>query len=192
MRIFEIERKTKETKISLYINLDGSGNVKSKTRIGFFDHMITALGTHAGFDINLEVDGDLEVDCHHTVEDTGIVLGQAIRQAIGDGKGLTRFADCFLPMDEALGFAAIDISGRGFLSFEANFAYKNCGDYETDATPEFFRALAMNAGMTMHMKLLAGENDHHKIEALFKACARCLREALTIKGDKIPSSKGVI
>lgn len=192
MREVKIDRKTKETDISLYLNLDGSGLVKSKTRIGFFDHMITAFATHAGFDIDLVVDGDLEVDCHHTVEDTGIVLGQAIRQAIGNGKGINRFADCFLPMDEALGFAAVDISGRGFLDFDAKFAYKNCGDYETDATIEFFRAFALNAGITLHMKLIKGENDHHKLESLFKAVARSMKSALEVKGDKIPSSKGVI
>lgn len=192
MRTAKIERKTKETDISLYINLDGTGEVKSQTGIGFFDHMINSFGTHSGFDIVLKVEGDLSVDCHHTVEDVGIVFGQALKQAIGEKKGIGRFSDCFVPMDESLGFAALDISGRGFAEFKASFTYKNCGDYETDSTVEFFRALALNAEITLHIKSLYGDNDHHKIESLFKACAICLKKALAVNGSTVPSSKGVL
>jgi imidazoleglycerol-phosphate dehydratase len=192
MREARIERKTGETDISVIVNLDGTGKVKSQTGIGFFDHMINSFSTHSGFDIFLEVKGDLNVDCHHTVEDIGIVLGKAIKTALGDRKGINRFSDCFIPMDESLAFCAIDISGRGFCDFKGNFLFKNCGDYETDATPEFFHALAKNAELTLHIKSLNGSNDHHKIEALFKACARCLKEAVKISGLDIPSTKGLI
>lgn len=192
MRNAQINRKTNETEISLVLNLDGTSKVKSQTGIGFFDHMINCFATHSGFDINLVISGDLGVDCHHTVEDAGIVIGKAIKEALGDKKGINRFADCFLPMDESLAFAALDISGRGFLDYNAKFDYKNCGDYETDSTIEFFKALVFNAEITLHLKCLYGGNDHHRIEALFKAVARCLKIAVEIKGVNCPSSKGLI
>lgn len=192
MRIAQINRKTKETDVSLALNIDGSSKVKSQTGIGFFDHMMNCFATHSGFDIDLVVSGDLSVDCHHSVEDIGIVIGKAIKEALGDKRGINRFADCFLPMDESLAFAALDISGRGFLDFNAKFDYKNCGDFETDSTMEFFKALATNAEITLHVKCLYGSNDHHKIEAMFKAVARCLKSAVEIKGEDCPSSKGQI
>ncbi|MDR2266393.1 MAG: imidazoleglycerol-phosphate dehydratase HisB [Christensenellaceae bacterium] len=192
MRIAQIARKTKETKIALTINLDGSGKANITTGIGFFDHMLVAFATHSGFDITLEAVGDLNVDCHHTVEDVGIVLGKAIAQALADKKGITRFAHCFLPMDEAMAFAAIDISGRGYCLFNAHYSFKNCAEYENDSTAEFMRALATNAAVTLHVGCLYGENDHHINEALFKSVARVFRVATQISGGEIPSTKGAL
>jgi len=192
MRKAKIERKTKETDIVLEINLDGKSEIEISTGIEFFDHMLCAFGTHAGFDLKIKAKGDLGVDCHHTVEDVGIVLGKAIKEAAGDKKGICRFCSCDIPMDEALSFCAVDISGRPFLLYEAEFRRQFCGDYETDLTEEFMRALATNAEITMHLICKYGKNDHHKTESLYKAAARAIRGALSVCGNTIPSSKGVL
>lgn len=192
MRTAETTRKTKETDIVLTLNLDGTGKADISTGIGFFDHMLAAFATHSGFDIALKIKGDIEVDCHHTVEDAGIALGKAIKDALGDKRGIVRFADCFLPMDEALAFAALDISGRSYLEYGARFEHRLCGDYETSVTEEFMRALAFNAEVTLHLRCLYGSNDHHITEALYKAAARCFRAAVKVEGGSIPSSKGTL
>lgn len=192
MREATVVRKTKETEITLTVQLDGSGKTDISTGIGFFDHMLTALAVHGGMDLTLKVEGDLQVDCHHTVEDTGIVLGQAIKKALGDKVGITRFADCHLPMDEALAFAAIDVSGRGYLVFDAEFRRQYCGDYETAMTEEFFWAVCRNAELTLHLKKVYGVNDHHATEALFKAAARVFRLAFAVTGRSLPTTKGAL
>ena len=193
MRNANIERKTKETdiKLSLAIREDNEkGTFKGTSGVGFFDHMLNAFATHGGFDIELYCKGDLEVDCHHTIEDIGIVLGTAFKNAVGDMKGITRFADIMLPMDEALCMCALDYSGRAFLVFDAEFTSPMIGDYDTQMTVEFLRAFAFNAGITLHAKVLYGENDHHKVEAVYKAVAKCLKKALAVVSDSMPSSKG--
>lgn len=190
-RAYSIERKTKETQIAVNLCLDG-GEVRVSTGIGFFDHMLTALAFYAGFGLELEAAGDLEVDGHHTVEDTGIVLGQALKEALGDCRGIVRFADCRIPMDEALASCALDIGGRAFLHFDAEFTNPSVGGYDCCMTEEFFRALSSNAGLTLHLAVEYGKNDHHKIEALYKAFARCLRAAAEVRGTEIPSTKGVL
>ena len=152
--------------------------------------MLNAFATHGGFDIELNCKGDLEVDCHHTIEDIGIVLGTAFKEAVGDMKGITRFADIMLPMDEALCMCAVDYSGRAYLVFDAEFISPLIGDYDTQMTVEFLRAFAFNAGITLHAKVLYGDNDHHKVEAVYKAVAKCLKKALTVVSDSVPSSKG--
>lgn len=192
MRIAEITRKTKETDISVTINLDGCGKAEVSTGIGFFDHMLTALTVHSGFDIKIKTVGDLFVDGHHTVEDTGIVLGQAFKQAIGDMKGINRYGSACIPMDEALGFACLDISNRPYLVFDADFSDDRVGDFDTCLTEEFFRAFAFNAGITLHIKEEYGKNDHHIIEAMFKACAHALKHAAAMNGTQILSTKGVL
>ena len=191
MREAIVERKTRETDIYVKVCLDG-GEVKIDTGIGFFDHMLTALGKHGGMGLEVRVKGDLEVDCHHTVEDTGIALGQAIREALGDMRGIRRYADCRIPMDEALAECALDISGRAYLVFHAEFTNPACGGYDCCMTEEFMRALAFNAGITLHLGCPYGKNDHHKIEALYKALARALRAAMRVEGTEIPSTKGVL
>ena len=190
MRKYEINRQTKETEIYLKLNLDGSGNNKISTGIDFFDHMLTSFSIHSGFDIELKVKGDLKVDCHHTVEDTGIVLGQALNFALSDKRGIARFGSCFIPMDETLSFCAVDVGGRAFLIFDAEFKRQFAGDLETATMEEFFRAFTVNANVTLHIKNYYGTNDHHKIESMFKAMARALKDAVKITSDKIPSSKG--
>jgi len=193
MRNANIERKTKETdiKLSLSIREDNEkGTFTGTSGVGFFDHMLNAFATHGGFDIELSCKGDLEVDCHHTIEDIGIVLGTAFKNAVGDMKGITRFADIMLPMDEALCMCALDYSGRAFLVFDAEFTSPMIGDYDTQMTVEFLRAFAFNAGITLHAKVLYGENDHHKVEAVYKAVAKCLKKALAVVSDSMPSSKG--
>lgn len=193
MRNANIERKTKETdiKLSLSIREDNEkGTFTGTSGVGFFDHMLNAFATHGGFDIELYCKGDLEVDCHHTIEDIGIVLGTAFKNAVGDMKGITRFADIMLPMDEALCMCALDYSGRAFLVFDAEFTSPMIGDYDTQMTVEFLRAFAFNAGITLHAKVLYGENDHHKVEAVYKAVAKCLKKALAVVSDSMPSSKG--
>lgn len=192
MREYTAERKTAETDIKLYINIDGSGICDISTGIGFFDHMLTALAVHAGFDLSVAVKGDLEVDCHHTVEDTGIVLGTAIKAALGDKKGISRYGEANVPMDEALAFCALDISARPYLVFSGCFESYKVGEFETQMTEEFFRALAFNAGITMHIDIKYGKNDHHKIEAAFKAAAHALKAAVKVESDKTLSTKGVI
>lgn len=192
MRCAEVKRETRETNIVCSINLEGVGENSISTGIGFFDHMLTALAVHSSIDMNLKVSGDLNVDCHHTVEDTGIVLGQVFKEAIGDMKGITRYGTAFIPMDESLGFACLDISNRPFLVFDATFSDDKVGEFDTCLTEEFFRAFAHNAGITLHIKKEYGKNDHHAIEAIFKAVAHALKTAKEIKGDSILSTKGVL
>ena len=192
MREARIERRTKETDITLRVCLDGSGKTAIDTGIGFFDHMLDALCRFALLDLNLTCEGDLAVDAHHTVEDCGICLGKALRDALGDRRGIHRVGSAYLPMDEALAFAALDISGRPFLAFDADFAGPACGAMDTQLAEEFFRAVCVNAGLTLHLRVLAGRNDHHKMEALFKAFGLALRDAAApdprVKG--VPSTKG--
>lgn len=192
MRTAEINRKTGETDITVKINLDGTGKADISTGIGFFDHMLTALTVHSGFDITVKAVGDLNVDGHHTVEDTGIVLGQAFKEAIGDRKGIARYGSAYIPMDEALGFCCLDISNRPFLVFDADFSDDRVGGFDTCLTEEFFRAFAFNAGITLHIKEEYGKNDHHIIEAMFKAAAHALKEAAAVGGNAILSTKGVL
>jgi imidazoleglycerol-phosphate dehydratase len=190
MRTADITRKTKETDINIKLCLDG-GEVKISTGIGFFDHMLTAFGVHGGFGLCVDVKGDLEVDTHHTVEDTGIVLGKAFAEALGDKGGIARYGSFSLPMDEALAEASLDISGRPFLVFNASFLQEKCGDYENCMTLEFWRAFAMNAGITLHINVPYGTNAHHVNEAIFKAVAHALSLAVQPK-DGILSTKGVL
>lgn len=192
MRTSEITRKTKETDITVKLNLDGNGKADIFTGIGFFDHMLTALSVHSGFDISVNAVGDLHVDPHHTVEDVGIVLGQAFKQAIGDMKGINRYGSAYIPMDEALGFACLDISNRPYLVFEAEFSDERVGGFDTCLTEEFFRAFAFNGSITLHVIEKYGKNDHHIIEALFKAAAHALKEAAALNGGEILSTKGVL
>lgn len=192
MRTAEITRKTGETDITVKIDLDGNGKADISTGIGFFDHMLTALTVHSGFDITVKAAGDLNVDGHHTVEDTGIVLGQAFKEAIGDRKGIARYGSAYIPMDEALGFCCLDISNRPFLVFNAEFSDDRVGGFDTCLTEEFFRAFAFNAGITLHIKEEYGKNDHHIIEAMFKAAAHALKEAAAVGGNAILSTKGVL
>ncbi len=188
-----IERKTLETDISADFTPYGSGKTEISTGIGFFDHMLTSMCVHGGFDLKLCVKGDLNVDGHHTVEDTGIVLGKALAEALGDKGGIARFGEAFVPMDEALSFCAADISGRPYLVFDADFATDKTGEYDNCLTEEFFRAFAFNAGITLHIKNIYGKNDHHKTESIFKAVAYAIRRAL-VKNDSgaLMSSKGVL
>ena len=191
VRAYIIERKTKETHISVNLCLDG-GEVKVSTGIGFFDHMLHALAFYAGFGLELEAKGDLEVDGHHTVEDTGIVLGQAFCRAIGSRKGIRRFASAYVPMDEALAFTALDISNRPFLVYEAEMPQERMGEYDACLTEEFMRAFAVNGGLTLHMKALYGRNSHHITEALFKSLGLALKDAVKIEGSGVTSTKGVL
>ncbi|HIT07668.1 MAG TPA: imidazoleglycerol-phosphate dehydratase HisB [Candidatus Merdivicinus faecavium] len=191
MRTAQLARKTRETDVHVTLNLDGSGKAKIATGIGFFDHMLTALCVHAGFDLEITVRGDLEVDCHHTVEDTGIVLGQALAKALGEVP-VSRYGSAYVPMDEALGFAALDISKRPFLVFDCPFTADKIGEMDTQMVEEFMRALAYNAGITLHLRCLYGKNDHHRAEALFKALAHSLRQAVVPAGNAVLSTKGVL
>ncbi|MCL1890862.1 MAG: imidazoleglycerol-phosphate dehydratase HisB [Coriobacteriia bacterium] len=195
MRETHIERETNETKIVCTLALDGTGEVAVETGIPFFDHMLSALGRHGQFDMRIEAHGDLEVDAHHTVEDVGIVLGQAIAQSLGEKAGITRFGCAFVPMDEALVMASVDISGRGQLHWDVELPIEFIGTFDTSLFKEFLIALATNAGMTLHVRSIAGENAHHIIEAAAKATARVLRTALSIdprNAGQIPSTKGVL
>lgn len=192
MRIAEIERNTKETQISVKLNLDG-GEVEISTGIGFFDHMLTAFAVHGGFGLKLKVTGDLEVDTHHTVEDTGIALGMAFKEALGDMSGIERYGSFFVPMDESLAQVCLDISNRPFLVFKASFEQEKCGDYENCCTEEFFRAFAMNSGITLHIIVPYGSNAHHEAEAIFKATAHALKAAVKRNSDgSVLSTKGVL
>lgn len=191
MRTAEIKRKTKETDISVALDLDG-GNVNIRTGIGFFDHMLTAFAVHGGFGLEVFVEGDLDVDTHHTVEDTGIVLGAAFKKALGDMGGINRYGSFYIPMDESLALCALDISNRPFLVFNAEFKEERCGEYETCCTEEFFRAFAVNAGITLHLNVLYGSNSHHEIEALFKAFAHAMKIAVAPFGGGVLSTKGVL
>ncbi len=190
-RTASVKRETKETRIDLALDLDG-GAADISTGIGFFDHMLTALSVHGGFGLRLRAEGDLAVDCHHTVEDVGIVLGTAFRDALGDRAGIRRYGSAFIPMDEALGFCALDISGRPYLVFEAAFPQERVGDFDTCMTEEFFRAFAVHAGITLHLKALSGKNAHHIIEALFKAAAHALSDAVEQTGRGALSTKGTL
>lgn len=191
-RTAKITRKTKETDISVKLNLDG-GEVKINTGIGFLDHMLTALGVHGGFGLEITAKGDLYVDGHHTAEDVGITLGQAFAKALGDKSGIMRYGTAFIPMDESLGFCSLDISARPFLVFNAEFNNERVGEFDTCLTEEFMRAFAFNAGITLHLRVEYGSNDHHKIEALFKALAYALKTAtrLNESGGAV-STKGVL
>lgn len=191
MRNAEINRKTKETDITVKLDLDG-GNADISTGIGFFDHMLTAFAVHGGMGLTVKAVGDLQVDGHHTVEDVGIVLGKAFKEAIGDMKGIARYGTAFIPMDEALGFASIDISGRPFLVFDAKFSDDRIGEFDACLAEEFFRAFAFNAGITLHLKCEYGKNDHHIAEALFKAAAHAVKAAKAVTGSEILSTKGVL
>ncbi|MBQ7744356.1 MAG: imidazoleglycerol-phosphate dehydratase HisB [Ruminococcus sp.] len=192
MRTSEITRKTKETDITLKLCLDG-GEVKIDTGIGFFDHMLNSFATHGGFGLEISAKGDLEVDGHHTVEDVGIVLGKAFNEALGDKGSIERFGSFYVPMDEALAFASVDVSGRPFLVFDAEFPQAVCGDYDCSLTVEFMRALAYNAQITLHIKSVYGDNSHHITEAVFKAAAHALKAAVAQNNSGKPlSTKGVL
>lgn len=192
MRTAKIERNTKETQIALIWNTDGQGIYEGTCGIGFLDHMLQALCVHGKFDIQLSMKGDLEVDCHHSTEDLGIVLGMALAKALEEKGGIRRYGTAYIPMDEALGFCSLDISGRAFLVYEAEYEKQSIGALDCCMIKEFFRALAFQAGITLHMKILYGENDHHKAEALFKAFAHALKDAVTETGGGVLSSKGVL
>jgi imidazoleglycerol-phosphate dehydratase len=194
MRTATIRRKTKETDISLAVGLDGPGKVKVKTGVGFFDHMLELVAKHAALALTLQAKGDLEVDAHHTVEDVGICLGQAIKQALGDKSGIRRYGWAIVPMDEALVMAAVDLSGRAHLSFELELKARKVRDFEAELVEEFFRAAATAAAMNLHLHQLAGRNTHHIIEAAFKAFARALREAVEPdpRSGGVPSTKGIL
>ena len=193
MRKATITRKTKETDITVTVNIDGSGKSNISTGVGFFDHMLTAFSLHSKIDIDLTVDGDIEVDFHHTVEDTGIVLGQAIDKALGDKKGINRYGLAYIPMDESLGFATVDICGRPYLVYSCDFEDSKSGEYDYCRNAEFFRALAFNSQITMHVNLVYGHNDHHKNEAMFKALAHSMRQAVSTDSSlDVLSTKGVL
>ena len=196
MRTGHIIRKTKETAINLTIDLDGNGKqVSVNSGIGFFDHMLNLFAAHGRFDLVLDCDGDIEVDGHHSVEDIGIALGQAVKEALGDKKGITRYASFYLPMDETLALVALDISGRPFLVYDGTEMAPMIGNYDTELTAEFSRAFAFNAGITLHVKILYGSNSHHKVEAIFKALGHALHDAVKINpetADEIPSTKGLL
>ena len=183
-------RKTKETDITVELCLEG-GPVDISTGIGFFDHMLTAFAVHGGFGLRLQAKGDLEVDCHHTVEDTGIVLGKALAKALGDKGGIARYGSFYIPMDEALAFTSLDVSGRPFLVFHGSFQQERVGDYDTCMTEEFLRAFAMNSGITLHSSVLYGANAHHEIEGIFKSLGHALKQAVQ-QQDGTLSTKGVL
>lgn len=187
-----LNRTTKETDITLCLELDGRGEGEIHTGIGFFDHMLSGFCKHGFFDLDVDVTGDLAVDCHHSIEDTGIVLGSAIKKALGDKKGIRRFGSCILPMDETLVLCAIDLSGRPYLSFEGEFTTDRVGYMDTEMVKEFFYAISYSAGMNLHIKVLSGSNNHHIIEAMFKAFGRALDEAASIEPrlNGILSTKG--
>ena len=190
-RISNISRETKETSIQARLNL-GGGEVRVDTGIGFLDHMLHAMAFYAGFGLDLTARGDLNVDGHHTVEDTGIVLGQAIREALGDKRGIRRFGSAYVPMDEALAFTSLDFSGRAFLVFDADMPQERIGDYGSCLTEEFMRALAFNGGITLHQRGVYGKNAHHITEALFKSLGLAMKDAVRVEGQEVTSTKGVL
>ena len=195
MREASVSRKTNETDIALTMDLDGSGEAVIATGVGFFDHMLDAFARHGLFDLRVKADGDLEVDSHHTVEDVGIVLGSAVAEALGDKRGIVRFSDRTIAMDEALVMCAMDISGRGQLYWDMDIPIEAISTFDTQLAKEFFVAFAANSGITLHLKQFAGENAHHLIEAAFKACGRALRAAVEIDpraADSLPSTKGTL
>ena len=189
-----VERKTQESKISITLDLDGSGKSNIFTGIGFFDHMLEGFAKHGLYDMNVRVEGDLNVDGHHTVEDTGIVLGQAIAQAVGDKKGIKRYGSMILPMDETLVLSAVDLCGRPYFVMDADFASSMVGDFDTQLVREFFYAVSYSAAMNLHLRVITGINDHHKIEAMFKAFSKALDEATTIdpRITDVLSTKGAL
>lgn len=188
-----VSRTTKETDINISVVLDNKGTADISTGIGFFDHMLTALSVHSGISMNVKVKGDLHVDCHHTIEDTGIALGQALGQALGNKSGIVRYGTSYIPMDESLAMASLDLSNRPFLVFNCDFTNQSCGDYDLCMTEEFFRAFAFNSGMTLHINLLYGSNDHHKAEAVYKAVAHALKTAVEKNASgAVLSTKGVL
>lgn len=191
-RTADYVRRTKETDISIGLNLDGSGKSDIQTGIGFFNHMLEGFARHGFFDLDVHAEGDLEVDSHHTIEDTGIVLGTAIKEALGDKQGIRRYGSCILPMDEVLVLCAIDLSGRPYLAFDGSFTAEKVGDMDTEMVREFFYAISYTAGMNLHMKVLSGGNNHHMIEAMFKAFARALDEAASFDSriTDVLSTKG--
>ena len=193
-RAATVERTTAETSITILIDLDG-GDSSSSTGVPFFDHMLDQLGRHGRVGLEVRASGDLEIDAHHTVEDVGLALGDALRQAVGDKRGIRRFGDALVPMEEALAQVALDISGRPLLVYDADIPAEAIGQFDTILTEEFLHALARSAGLTLHVRLLSGKNPHHCVEAIFKAVARALGEAVSIDpraGDEIPSTKGVL
>ena len=192
VRTADYIRKTKETDISLHLNLDGTGSSSIHTGIGFFDHMLDGFARHGLFDLKVNVAGDLAVDCHHTIEDTGIVLGNAIKEAVGDKKGIRRYGSCILPMDETLVLCAVDLSGRPYLVFDGEFTTDRVGYMDTEMVKEFFYAISYTAGMNLHIRVLSGGNNHHMIEAMFKAFAKALDQATVIdpRITDILSTKG--
>ena len=192
MRRGLVERNTLETKIKVEINLDGDGKSQIDTGVGFFDHMLTLLAFHGKFDLTVLAKGDLYVDDHHTIEDIGICLGEAFKKAIGDRRGIRRYSTVHIPMDEALAYTSIDISNRPYLVFNVNFSDEKIGNMSTQMFKEFFRAFVNESRTTLHINLLYGENDHHKIEAVFKSFARALKEGSEVISDNISSSKGVL
>ena len=195
MRTYELQRKTNETDIRLQLNLDGTGANEICTGCGFLDHMLTLFASHGRFDLTLHCSGDVQVDYHHTTEDIGIALGKAFAQALGEKRGIRRYGDVILPMDEALILCAVDFSGRDCLGYDLHIPAEKIGDFDTELTEEFFHGFVRNAGCALHLKQLAGTNSHHIAEGAFKAFGRCLREAVSIDpslGDAVPSTKGVL
>lgn len=193
MRTATLERKTSETRVSVTVNLDGTGNSSIKTGVGFLDHMLEQLSRHSLMDLTISADGDLHIDAHHTVEDCGIAIGQAVSKALGNRKGICRYASLHLPMDGTLTRAAIDLSGRPFLVWRVNFTSPRVGNFDTELVREWFQAFSMNAGVTLHVETLYADNNHHIAESCFKALARALREALEIdprQNGRVPSTKG--
>lgn len=191
MRKAEISRETRETKIKLSLDLDGNGTRSVDTGVGFLNHMLELFSVHAGVDLAVKCVGDIDVDFHHSVEDIGICLGEAFKQALGDKRGIARFADRVVPMDECAAMVALDISGRPYLNFEDKLAGK-VGDFDAELVEEFFRAFSIHAGVNLYIKLLKGGNMHHEAEAIFKAFAKCVQDAVKIVSDEVPSSKGVL
>jgi imidazoleglycerol-phosphate dehydratase len=191
-RTAHIHRITGETDVSLSLGLDGTGAGTRRTGVAFFDHLLDAVARHGGLDLDAQVRGDLETGPHHTVEDTGLALGQAIDEALGDRAGIARFGHAVVPMDEARAACTIDVSGRPFTAFEGDFAAQRVGDFDTDLAEEFFRAVANTAKLTLHLRVEAGTNTHHMVEVSFKAFARALRQAVVVEGTEVPSTKGVL
>ena len=194
MRIGKINRATNETRVDVEINLDGGGKVESNSGVGFFNHMLNLFAAHGQFDLKVICAGDLEVDGHHSIEDIGISLGAALKAALGDKRGITRYGTFFLPMDETLALVSLDISGRPFLVYDGGELAPMIGDFDTELVEEFLRAFAFNAGITLHVKILYGKNSHHKVEAIFKALGHALKIAVTIdeKIKGVPSTKGTL
>jgi len=193
VRNSEVNRQTLETEIRLSLKLDGSGHSQIETGIGFFDHMLTALAKHSGFDLELKCEGDLEVDDHHTVEDCGLALGQAILEALGDRRGIRRFSHAYAPLDEALARVVVDLSGRPWPSIDLGLRREKLGELSCENIPHFFESMAMSGRMSLHVDVLKGTNDHHRAEAAFKACALALKSAVQLDGSSnVPSTKGVL